>query len=212
MKLLTRSRGFRNRVAFRLSASNSGIYRWYLRNNYWPEFASAEHFASEFSKTRRGITFLQLGSGTSVLHDPINRIAKRDAWKGLVIEPSGEVFRYYTASLYGNQSGVTAICLSTANGKWHELISEQIKSHRISNPAWLQINSPDAGTYALSLTGADEITPEVFAIESGNIRQEAKTGIRTSLKRRGYEIKQLGGYLVAALNPDEYLSRFLHED
>lgn len=49
---------------------------------------------------------IQVGANDGINHDPIHKFVKRDKWKGLLIEPQPDVFRYQLFPLYMRDEGI----------------------------------------------------------------------------------------------------------
>lgn len=211
MKTKTRTRRCKSRWVYRLSARNGALYRWYLRNNYWPEFGSAGHFASEFSKTAGDVVFIQVGTCMEVENDPIIRIAVRDGWRGVVIETDGEKFAEFTEPLYRNMSGINVLKVPAENKKWMDLLSETALTGGLASPAWLQINSHAREIFDSGIPGGEVVNPVVIVADTGSTAPGSVSKIRETLSGKGYTSKQLGRYLLAVRNPDDFLSRFVSE-
>lgn len=214
MNLQTTLKRWQSGRIFRLSAGNSKLFQLRNRHCYWPELGSIEHYASEFSKVRPGLTFVQAGSGDDILTDPIHRIIKRDHWRGVVVEQDAVAFRNTVEPLYRYQQGV-----ETINALIGEVDSESegsvtvkslLSGYKTGKVDWLQIWNGESVVKILKLFNAAGIKPSVVVYSRPDKRAE-DTDVKSLITADGYLVKNFGTMALAAIDPDEYLSRFLAE-
>jgi hypothetical protein len=205
MNIVTRLRNCRTKRAIRMSSGNGRFYLWRLKNFYWPELASAEHFASEFSKSNSSVFFVRLGAERDILTDAIHRIVKRDSWKGLIAEPSQETFNQIVKPLYYNRDGIKIF-----NAKYDakELI-KLLNENGVKKIDWYQTSMGDQNLEILKALDSENIIPGVIAFENHSMKPETIKACVTYLSEKGYKTKNFGKETVAAMEDDEYLARFL---
>jgi FkbM family methyltransferase len=91
---------------FRLSAQNSIIFRIFYTYLFKPKRGTLGYFYDQISKNLNDIFVIQVGANDGINHDPIHKFVKRDKWRGLLIEPQPDVFRYQLFPLYMRDEGV----------------------------------------------------------------------------------------------------------
>lgn len=96
-------------LRFNLAAQNTWIYRFYLKRMYSPSPGSVEFLIDAFSKSKKAFTVLQIGANDGFTHDPIQKFARRDDWKGVVLEPQTHVVKQYTERIYSTIPGITVL-------------------------------------------------------------------------------------------------------
>lgn len=91
---------------FRLSARNSIIFKIFYKYFFKPKKGSLGYFYNRISKELDQVFVIQVGANDGINHDPIHKFVKRDQWKGLLIEPQPDVFRYQLFPLYQRDKGI----------------------------------------------------------------------------------------------------------
>jgi FkbM family methyltransferase len=91
---------------FRLSARNSIVFSFFYKFLFNPKKGTLGYFYNQISKNLHSIFVIQVGANDGINHDPIHKFVKRDKWKGLLIEPQPDVFRYQLFPLYLRDEGV----------------------------------------------------------------------------------------------------------
>ena len=205
MKIGTKLRNYRNQRAIRLGSGNGRFYLWHLKNFWWPELASAEHFASEFSKSNSSIFFVRLGAERDLLTDTIHRIIKRDNWKGIIAEPSQETFNQIVKPLYHNRDGIKIINAKYDPKELIKLLDEQ----GIRKIDWFQTSMGDQNIEIIKVLDSSSVTPRVIVFENQSMKPETIKACVIHLSEKGYKVKNFGKETVAAMEDDEYLTRFL---
>ncbi|HET8859512.1 FkbM family methyltransferase [Marivirga sp.] len=94
------------KFVFKLSARNSIIFTIFYTYFFNPKKGSLGYFYNQISKKLDQIFVIQVGANDGINHDPIHKFVKRDKWKGLLIEPQPDVFRYQLFPLYQRDEGV----------------------------------------------------------------------------------------------------------
>lgn len=132
MNLKSRAKAFYKSIVFRMSASNNPIFIGFYRHYYKPEKGSIDEFASQFSKSRKQVTVVQIGANDGIHNDPIHKFIKRDNWRGVLLEPQRFVFEKYLKPLYRNTPGIVPLnaALDLTDGK------KPIYKISISNSRW----------------------------------------------------------------------------
>jgi len=103
----TRLKAFR----FFLSEYNSvlftGFYRWFYR----PKAGSLSELLDTYSQTKKGdLWVVQVGANDGITHDPIHKFIKRDAWKGVLLEPQPFVYHSFLKKIYRKNPGIQTRC------------------------------------------------------------------------------------------------------
>lgn len=78
----------------------------YYRFLWKPREGKLEHLIDEFSKNRKEIFFIQIGSNDGFQHDPLCKFIKRDGWKGILLEPQSKAF-HTLCEIYRNDNVIT---------------------------------------------------------------------------------------------------------
>jgi FkbM family methyltransferase len=91
---------------FRLSARNSLVFTLFYKYFFKPKKGTLGYFYDQVSKNLDQIFVIQVGANDGINHDPIHKFVKRDKWKGLLIEPQPDVFRYQLFPLYMRDEGI----------------------------------------------------------------------------------------------------------
>ena len=91
---------------FRLSARNSSVFTFFYSYLYNPSRGSLSYFYDQVSKNLKDVFVVQIGANDGINHDPIHKFVKRDHWKGVLVEPQPDVFRYQLFPLYLRNKGV----------------------------------------------------------------------------------------------------------
>lgn len=94
------------KFVFRLSARNSFVFTIFYKYFFNPKKGSLGYFYNQISKDLDQIFVIQVGANDGINHDPIHKYVKRDKWKGLLIEPQPDVFRYQLFPLYQRDEGI----------------------------------------------------------------------------------------------------------
>lgn len=94
------------KFVFKLSAKNSIIFTIFYKYFFNPKKGSLGYFYDQVSKNLDRVFVIQVGANDGINHDPIHKFVKRDKWKGLLIEPQPDVFRYQLFPLYMRDEGV----------------------------------------------------------------------------------------------------------
>lgn len=143
---------------FNLSASDNAWYRFYYRRLYKPKPGTVAWLIDRFSKTKEGVTFLQVGANDGFFHDPLHKFIKKYRWRGVLLEPQKDVFEKYLSRLYRKTEGVTPVNAALDHQDGHKPI------YRIafSNARW-----------ATGLTSFNR-SVLVEAIETGHVARCAK--------------------------------------
>jgi FkbM family methyltransferase len=58
------------------------------------------------SRNLKDVYVIQIGANDGINHDPIHKFVKRDHWKGVLVEPQPDVFRYQLFPLYLRNAGI----------------------------------------------------------------------------------------------------------
>lgn len=99
------------RLRFNLSANNSALFLGYYKYLYKPEKNSLHEFLNEYSLSLAGkLTVIQIGANDGITHDPIHKFIKRDAWKGVLLEPQSYVYENFLKKIYAKNPGIHALC------------------------------------------------------------------------------------------------------
>lgn len=96
-------------LRFNLAAHDSWIYRFYLNRIFKPKPDTVEFLIDKFSKNKKDFIVLQIGANDGFTHDPIQKFARRDAWKGVVLEPQTHVVKRYTERVYSKIPGLVVL-------------------------------------------------------------------------------------------------------
>ncbi|WP_296620133.1 FkbM family methyltransferase [Marivirga sp.] len=91
---------------FRLSARNSVIFTFFYKYLFNPKKGTLAYFYNQVSKNLDRPFVIQVGANDGINHDPIHKFVKRDKWRGLLIEPQPDVYRYQLFPLYLRDEGI----------------------------------------------------------------------------------------------------------
>lgn len=91
---------------FGLSARNSVIFTFFYKYLFNPKKGTLGYFYDQISKNLDKLYVIQVGANDGINLDPIHKFVKRDRWKGLLIEPQPDVFRYQLFPLYMRDDGI----------------------------------------------------------------------------------------------------------
>ena len=94
------------KFVFRLSAKNSFLFNFFYTYLFNPEKGSLGYFYNQISRNLKSVFVIQVGANDGINHDPIHKFVKRDKWRGLLIEPQPDVFRYQLFPLYMRDQGI----------------------------------------------------------------------------------------------------------
>ena len=89
-------------------------------------------------------------------------------------------------------------------------VSTLMSWHNITKVDWLQIYNGEAIAKTIRLFDAAGIRPSVV-VYCHPMKKESRDESKKLMIERGYLIKNFGNWTLAALEPDEYLSRFFAE-
>jgi FkbM family methyltransferase len=117
---------------FNWAAANGPTYRLYLKYIYEPKAGSVDAIIDQWSKETDAFTVLQVGANDGFTHDPVQKWAKRDQWRGVLLEPQPHVVAHYTRRMYaahpdihvinaalGEEDGTTKLYkISFSNDRW----------------------------------------------------------------------------------------------
>ena len=99
------------RLRFNLSANNNALFLAYYTYIYKPEKNSLNEFLDEYSRSMVGkLTVIQIGANDGITHDPIHKFIKRDAWKGVLLEPQSYVYENLLKKIYAKNPGIHPLC------------------------------------------------------------------------------------------------------
>jgi FkbM family methyltransferase len=123
------------RLLFSLHANSRvyvSIYKLYLNWFYKPSPKSLAALISEFSASKKELTFVQVGANDGFYHDPIYKFIVRDKWRGVMLEPLPFVYNEFLAPLHRNRPNVVALnaALDYADGE------HKIYKIAFSNSRW----------------------------------------------------------------------------
>lgn len=66
-------------------------------------------FISEYSKTIKDFTVVQIGANDGITNDPIHKFIIRDDWKGVLLEPQKFVFERFLVKLYYRRKKISVV-------------------------------------------------------------------------------------------------------
>lgn len=96
---------------FHLSATDHPFFSIYYKNFYTPAKGSLAEFLSEYSRSKPNDFFvIQIGANDGITNDPIHKFIKRDAWKGVLLEPQRKVFEEELSIIYQKNKGIHTLC------------------------------------------------------------------------------------------------------
>lgn len=75
-----------------LLADASFLIRFFYANMWKPKPNSLAQILDQFSKSKKDVFCVQVGSNDGFQHDPLCKFIKRDRWKGVLLEPQKHAF------------------------------------------------------------------------------------------------------------------------
>ncbi|MFQ3212559.1 MAG: FkbM family methyltransferase [Marivirga sp.] len=120
------------RFVFNLSAKNSLVFKFFYSSLYKPSKGSLAYFYDQVSRNLSNIFVVQVGANDGINHDPIHKFVKRDGWKGVLIEPQPDVFRYQLFPLYMRNKGIYMENIAISN----EIALMDMYKISFSNERW----------------------------------------------------------------------------
>ncbi len=98
-------------LRFHLSASDHPLFIGFYKYLYQPGKGSLSEFLSAYSLSKKGdFTVIQIGANDGITHDPIHKFIKRDAWKGVLLEPQPYVYQRFLKKIYAKNKGIKTVC------------------------------------------------------------------------------------------------------
>ena len=76
-----------------LLAQNFYLVHFFYRRFWKPKPGTLSEILDRFSQDNSNIFFIQVGSNDGFQNDPLYKFVKRDAWKGIVLEPQKQAFK-----------------------------------------------------------------------------------------------------------------------
>ncbi len=174
---------------FRLSASENPLFLAYCRYIYKPEPHSIREYIDRYSRSRKEVTFIQVGANDGFLHDPLHYFIKRDNWRGVQLEPQPDVYRNYLVRLHAARPAIEAInaALDRYDG------TRTFYRLAISNERW-----------ANGLSGFRREVLEKKIEEGTMMKHIRRQGVELPENRDDYIVSEE----VATISPGTLLSRF----
>ncbi len=108
-----------NQFRFELCASENPIYLGFYKYLYQPPKGSLSEFLDRYSRSKRQVTFLQIGANDGFIYDPLQKFIKRDNWKGIMLEPQPHVFQEFLLKIHAKRPEILPVnaALSLQDGK-----------------------------------------------------------------------------------------------
>lgn len=98
------------KIRFGISSRFPKIYGKFYSLFYHPKPGSLSAYLSAYSKFRNGqVRIIQIGANDGITHDPIHKFIRRDAWRGVLLEPQLYVFDRFLSPLYAKTKGIIPI-------------------------------------------------------------------------------------------------------
>lgn len=96
-------------IVFNLSANNNPFFLSFYKYFYKPKPGSLASFTNYFSRKNKPVTVVQIGANDGFNHDPIHKFIKRDAWRGVLVEPQKEVYENYLKKLHAKSEAIKTV-------------------------------------------------------------------------------------------------------
>ena len=125
--------------------------------------------------------------------------------KGIIADPSQEAFDQIVKPLYHNRDGIKIINAKYAPKELIKLLDEQ----GIRKIDWFQTSMGDQNVEIIKVLYSSAVTPRVIVFENQSMKPETIKACVIHLSEKGYKVKNFGKETVAAMEDDEYLTRFL---